>query len=147
MLDVRGQWLGVVFAALGALAAASWRRLGRPYMLLHGAAYVVAAGIVSGAFTYAAWALLATPDGGWRLPSVVVLLVAIASAVPNPIPAFAAPAGFGVFFPVSCSPDLLACACLIGRSRSYTKKRRTTSHRSGRPAIRVYIGAAWLSFP
>jgi hypothetical protein len=80
VLDVRGYWLGAVFAVLGVLAAASWRRFGRPYMLLHGAAYVIAAGIVSGAFAYAAWALLASPEGGWRLPSVVILLVAAASA-------------------------------------------------------------------
>ena len=73
--------------------------------------------------------------------------IAIASAVPNPIPAFAALAEFGVFFPVICSPGLSACGCPTGKSRSYTKKRLTTSHRSGRPAISVYIGAAWLSFP
>jgi len=81
VLDVRAQWLGAVFAALGMLAAASWRRFGRPYMLLHAATYVVAAGVVSGAFAYAAWALLAAPEGAWQLPSVVSLLVAVATAV------------------------------------------------------------------
>jgi hypothetical protein len=79
VLDVQAHWLGAVLAVLAVLATASWRRFGRPYMLLHGAAYVVAAGIVSGAFAYAAWALLAAPSAGWQLPSVVVLLVAVAS--------------------------------------------------------------------
>ncbi len=49
-------------------------------MLLHGATYIVAAGIVSGALNYGAWALLASPAGPWALPGAVTLVVLVAAA-------------------------------------------------------------------
>ena len=79
-LVLRGPWLGAVFAVLGVLAVGSWSRFGRLYMLLHGAAYVVAASIVSGALSYGAWALAASPVGAWVLPGAGVLVVLVAGA-------------------------------------------------------------------
>ena len=50
---VLGQpWLGVTLAALAVLAAGLWSRFGRSFMLVHCAAYLLAAGIVSGALAY-----------------------------------------------------------------------------------------------
>lgn len=80
-LVLREQWLGVVFAVLGAAAAAGWSREGRPYLLLHGAAYIVAAGIASGALGYSAWALAAAPVEPWTVPRAVMLVVLVAAAL------------------------------------------------------------------
>jgi hypothetical protein len=75
------QWLGVVFAGLAVLAALLWSRVGRLFMLLQGAAYIVAAGIVSGTLSYCVWALAAGAVGSWALPSVVMLVVLAAGAL------------------------------------------------------------------
>jgi len=83
-LDLRQQWLGVVFAVFGVLAAVSWSRYGRLYMLLHGAVYVVAAAIASGTLTYSVWALAASPAGSWVLPGGLMLLVVIAGSARFP---------------------------------------------------------------
>ena len=80
-LDLRQQWLGVVFAVFGVLAAVSWSRYGRLYMLLHGAVYVVAAAIASGTLSYSVWALAASPAGSWVLPGGPMLVVLIAAAL------------------------------------------------------------------
>lgn len=82
VLALGGEWWpGAVFALLGVLAVALWSRAGRPYLLFHGATYLVAAGIVSGALSYGAWALAAGPAGPWVSPGAVVLVVLLASAV------------------------------------------------------------------
>jgi hypothetical protein len=70
-----------VFAVFGVLAAVSWSRYGRLYMLLHSAVYVVAAAIASGTLSYSAWALAASPAGSWVLPGGLMLVVVIAAAL------------------------------------------------------------------
>ena len=74
-------WLGLVFAVLGVVAAGLWSRGGRLLMLLHGAAYIVAAGIVSGTLSYWAWTMVARPVGPWALPGAAMLCVLVAGAV------------------------------------------------------------------
>jgi hypothetical protein len=81
VLVLRAPWLGVVFALLGAAAAAAWFRGGRFYLLLHGAAYVLAAGIASGALGYSARALAATTVEPWHAPSALMLFVLVAAAL------------------------------------------------------------------
>lgn len=78
---LRGPWLGTVFAALGVLSTGCWHRAGRLYLLLHGTAYLVGAGIVSGALGYGAWALAASPAGQWLRPGAVTLVVLVAAAL------------------------------------------------------------------
>ena len=79
-LELRGPWLGAVAAALAVLAIAGWSHYGRLYLLLHGAAYVLAAGIASHALSYAAFALVASPDT-WVLPTVVMGTAVVAAAL------------------------------------------------------------------
>ena len=74
-------WLGVVFAVFAVLAAGLWSRFGRLFMLLHGAAYLVAAGIVSGTLSYCARTLDAGAVGPWALPAAVMLVVLVAGAL------------------------------------------------------------------
>jgi hypothetical protein len=80
-LELQSQWLGVVFAVIGVLAAVFWSRHGRLYMLLHGAAYAVAAGIASHAFGYSTAALAVTPSGPWAWPGAAMLVVLLGSSL------------------------------------------------------------------
>jgi hypothetical protein len=79
-LELRGPWLGAAAAALAVLAVAGWSRYGRLYLLLHGAAYVLAAGIASHALGYGAYALGASTDT-WVLPTAVMGAVVVAAAL------------------------------------------------------------------
>ena len=74
-------WLGVVFATLGALAALLWSRFGRSFMLVHCAAYLLAAGIVSGTLGYCLQAITASAVGPWVRPAGVMLVVLVAGAL------------------------------------------------------------------
>jgi hypothetical protein len=76
-----GASIGAVFAVLAALAAFLWARFGRLYMLLHAAAYLVAAGIVSGAFAYGVRTIVAADEGAWLLPDAVLVLMLVSSAL------------------------------------------------------------------
>lgn len=80
-IAVDAAWLGAVFALFAVLAAGLWTRLGRLFMLLHGAVYIVAAGIVSGSLAYGARTLLASAEGPWAVPDAVMLVVLVASAL------------------------------------------------------------------
>ncbi len=80
-LVARAHWVAAVFAVLAVTAAGMWSRTGRLYLLLHGAAYVVAASLASQALRYGAWALAASPVGPWLLPSAVMLVVLVAGAL------------------------------------------------------------------
>ncbi len=80
-LVVGERWLGVVFAGLAALAAVLWWRFGRSFMLVHCAAYLVAAAIVSGTLAYCLRTLAASTDGPWAWPSGVMLVVLAAGAL------------------------------------------------------------------
>jgi hypothetical protein len=79
-LDLHGQWLGLAIAVLAVLAVAAWARHGRLYLLLHGAVYVVAAAVASGALAYAAWALVANPET-WTMPDAATVAVVVAAAL------------------------------------------------------------------
>lgn len=80
-IALREPWLGTVLAVLGVVAAGSWYRFGRLYILLHGVAYVLAASIASGALGYGARALAIASTGPWALPGLVILIVLVASAM------------------------------------------------------------------
>ena len=75
------QWLGVVSAVFAVLATVLWSRVGRLVTLLHGAAYLLAAAIVTGALAYGARALVVDPVGPWALPSAVMLVVLVAGVL------------------------------------------------------------------
>ena len=79
-LDLRGQWLGLAIAVLAVLAVAAWARHGRLYLLLHGAVYVLAAAVASGALAYATWALVASPQA-WAIPDAATVAMVVAAAL------------------------------------------------------------------
>ncbi|HSQ69389.1 MAG TPA: hypothetical protein VLM41_04840 [Steroidobacteraceae bacterium] len=81
-LDVvlRPPWLGLAFALLSVMTAFRWFRVGRLYMLIHAATYIVAAGLASGALGYGARALATGWTGPWLLPSAATFLVLVAAA-------------------------------------------------------------------
>ena len=110
-LVLRGQWLGTTFAALGVLAIGFWGRAGRLYLLLHGTAYLVGAGIVSGALGYGAWALAASPAGPWLRPGAVTLVVLVAAALCAALAAVRASPTSDV--PVSASRLVIAVVLLL----------------------------------
>jgi len=74
-------WLAVTLAGLSVVASGLWSRVGRLFMLLHAAAYLVAAGLLSGTVTYCAWAIGAGSVGAWSLPTGTMLVVLGAGAV------------------------------------------------------------------
>lgn len=76
-----GAGLGAVFALFGVLAIGLWSRLGRLFMLLHSAVYMLAAAIVSGSFGYGARIVLGLAEGAWAAPDAVMLAVLVASAL------------------------------------------------------------------
>jgi hypothetical protein len=79
-LDLHGQWLGLAIAVLAVLAVAAWASYGRLYLLLHGAVYVVAAAVATGALAYAAWALVSSPET-WTIPDAATVAVVVAAAL------------------------------------------------------------------
>ncbi|MGZ8253515.1 MAG: hypothetical protein ACXWVT_01585 [Burkholderiaceae bacterium] len=76
-----GPWAGAAFALLAVAAIGLWSRRGPPFMLPHGAVYIVAAGIVAGSLTYGVRTLVAGSEGPWEVPDAVMLLVLVASAL------------------------------------------------------------------
>lgn len=70
--------LDLSVAALAVVACALWRRSGRFFLLLHGAVYILAAGVVSGALGYAIWAFASRQAGAWTPPGLGVPIVAVA---------------------------------------------------------------------
>ena len=77
-LMIPAPWSGVAFALLAVTGSVLWARLGRLYLLLHAAAYLLAAVVASGDFAYGVMALALAPAGPWLQPgaALVVLLVA-----------------------------------------------------------------------
>ena len=118
-LVARAHWVAVVFAVLGVVAVGSWSRTGRLYLLLHGAAYVVAAGFTSQALQYGAWALGASPLGPWSLPSSVTLAMLVAAALAawfaaaRPYPDGGVPAG-SLRLTLALVFVVIACGVVIG---------------------------------
>jgi len=79
-LLVPGPGLAGAWGVLGVAAAALARRLGRRTLATHAAAYGVAAALAGGLVSYAAGAVLGSPEGwGPAEPSAVVALVALAA--------------------------------------------------------------------
>lgn len=74
-------WPAIVLALLGALEAWLWSRGGRPFALLHSAAYLFAAGSVSGALLYCIGALALTPEGPWVLPGAAMPVLVVAAGL------------------------------------------------------------------
>jgi len=80
-LVLDGRSLGLACAALAVVAAGLWSRVGRLFMLLHGAAYLVTAGIVTDTLSYGTWALIAGSVGPWAPPGVMMPVVLVAGAL------------------------------------------------------------------
>jgi len=78
-LDLPGPWLGAIAASFAVPAVFAWSRYGRPDMLLHGVAYLVAAAVATGAMSYATLALVSSPER-WTLPRAMMFTVAVAGA-------------------------------------------------------------------
>lgn len=70
--------LDLSFAVLAVVACVLWGRIGRLFLLLHGAAYLVAAGFASGTLGYAVWAFASGQTGVWRHPGLAAPVVAAA---------------------------------------------------------------------
>lgn len=112
-------WLGVVFAALAVLAAGLWSRLGRLFMLLHAAAYLVAAGVVTDTLGYGMQSLVVVAEGPWVVPGAVMLAVLVASALSTGLVSWREPAGdepveSGLRFLIIGLCVWVAGACVIG---------------------------------
>lgn len=75
-----GPWMATVLAALAVGSALSWARLGRSFMLVHAAAYLVAAGIVSGVLAYGLHALATPGADPWQFPTAAMGAVLAAAA-------------------------------------------------------------------
>jgi len=80
VLDLQGPSLAAVSAAFAVLAVAGWSRYGKLYLLLHGVAYLLVAGVASLAFRYGAWALFASPER-WVAPTAAMEAVVVAAAL------------------------------------------------------------------
>jgi hypothetical protein len=69
-----------VLAALAVVCSAAWSRIGRLFLLLHAAVYLLAAAIVSGAVGYDIREVVAGAGPPWSVPSLAMLVV-LAAAV------------------------------------------------------------------
>ena len=79
-LVLPGLWLGLVYAALAVVSGMLWTRVGRLFTLIHAAAYILAAAVVSDALAYGVWALAAGGVTAWELPGGTALLVLVAAS-------------------------------------------------------------------
>ena len=70
--------LDLSFASLAVVACVLWGRSGRFFLLLHGAAYLLAAGFASGTVGYAVWAFASGQTGVWKQPGLGAPVVAAA---------------------------------------------------------------------
>ena len=114
-----GAWIGAVFALFGVLAIALWSRSARLFLLLHGAVYVLAAGVVSGALGYSARTLLVGAEGPWVVPHAVMLVVLVAAALSAGLAATRPLVGgdelaIGARFVITVAVVWMASGCVIG---------------------------------
>ena len=72
--------LAGVLAALAVVCCAAWSKIGRLFLLLHGAIYLAAAAIASGAIGYDISAVAFGAPGVWALPGAAMLVVLAAAA-------------------------------------------------------------------
>ena len=70
-----------VLAALAVASSAAWSRIGRLFLLLHAAVYLLAASIVSGAVGYDVREVLAGAGPPWPLPTPAMLVVLASAAL------------------------------------------------------------------
>ena len=68
-----------VLAALAVVCSAGWSRIGRLFLLIHAAVYLVAASVVSGAVGYDMREVVAGAGPPWPLPSAAMLVVLAAA--------------------------------------------------------------------
>jgi hypothetical protein len=118
-IAIGGAWLGAVFALFGVVGTVLWSRSGRLFMLLHGAVYIVAAGIASGSIVYALRTLVAGAVGPWMVPDLGMLVVLVASALAAGLTARRAIAdgedvAIGARFAVTIAFVWIACGGMIG---------------------------------
>ncbi len=118
-IAIGGAWLGAVFALFGVVGTVLWSRSGRLFMLLHGAVYIVAAGIASGSIVYALRTLVAGAVGPWMVPDLGMLVVLVASALAAGAAARRAIAdgedvAIGARFAVTIAFVWIACGGMIG---------------------------------
>jgi hypothetical protein len=76
-----GQAVTGVAAALAVVCSAAWARFGRLFLVIHAAAYLVAAAIACGAIGFDILAVAAGSGQQWPLPSSAALIVLGASAL------------------------------------------------------------------
>jgi len=67
-------------AALAVVCCAAWSKIGRLFLLLHGAVYLAAAAMASGAIGYDVSAVAFGAPGVWALPGAAMLVVLAAAA-------------------------------------------------------------------
>jgi len=79
-LDLSLPWLAGVSAVFAVASVAGWALLGRPYLLLHGMAYLLVSSIASRALSYGAWAIFMSPPA-WTAPAAVMAMAAVAAAL------------------------------------------------------------------
>lgn len=118
-IAIGGAWLGAVFALFGVVGTVLWSRSGRLFMLLHGAVYIVAAGIASGSIVYALRTLVAGAEGPWMVPDLGMLVVLVASALAAGLAARRAIAdgedvAIATRFAVTIAFVWIACGGMIG---------------------------------
>ena len=70
-----------VLAALAVVCAMAWSRIGRLFLLIHAAVYLVAAAVVSGAVGYDLREVVAGAGPPWTLPSPEMLVVLAAAGL------------------------------------------------------------------
>jgi hypothetical protein len=78
---VAGPPLTVVLAALAVVCSAAWSRIGRLFLVIHGAVYLAAAAIASGSVGYDLREIVAGAGPPWAVPSPAMLVVLAAAAL------------------------------------------------------------------
>lgn len=120
IIAVDARWAGALFALFAVIVTGLWARSGRLCGILHGAAYLLAAAIVSGALGYGAQALLTGVEGAWSGPDAVTTGVAVAAAVAAVLAAMRASpddggeVAIGTRFVIVLVATWTVCGCVIG---------------------------------
>jgi uncharacterized membrane protein YidH (DUF202 family) len=73
--------IDLAFAALALLACVLWARVGRLFLVMHGAAYLAAAALVSNVVAYAWYAFFFNPTGQWMMPRRMQWVMLVSSVV------------------------------------------------------------------
>ena len=100
-----------VLAALAVVCSAAWSRVGRLFLLIHAAVYLLAAALACGAVGYGIREVVAGAGPRWPLPSAAMLVVLVASAVSAWLAA-REPASDGSAY-ASAPRFVIVCVCLL----------------------------------